>query len=186
MINGLVTTSHVSAWFPGIDHWQPGSWAVWSIIREHECPEEEADFDDDQNAFLGATRGCDTDDDEELDDEEKVAMRADPKELWRARDLEIQNAARVVVQDDTRNAHTRGGSNRVRANIPSEDPAYVQTLMAMERATGYTSTTPESELSDEGDECDEGDASDIAACEDVTAAVEEKEKADDGDGNARR
>ena len=184
MIDGLVITSHVSAWFPGIDRWQPDSWAVWSIIRG---PEEEADFDDDQNAYLGANRGRDTDDDEELDDDEKAAMRADPREFWRARDLEIQNAARVVVrQDDTRNAHkraARGGANRVRANIPSEDPAYVQTLMAMERVTGYTYTTPESELSDEGDEGDEGEVSNIAACEDVTAAVEEKEKAYGDDGN---
>ena len=56
---------------------------------------------------------------------------------------------------DIARAAARGRAHRVRQFTSDEDPAYVQTLMAMERITGYRDESDAEEES--GEESDEGD-----------------------------
>ena len=43
---------HASTWFPGEVNWQPNSWSVWDIIRDHKCNSD----DDDHEEWLGRRR----------------------------------------------------------------------------------------------------------------------------------
>jgi hypothetical protein len=45
---------HAATWFPGEDYWQPGSWAVWDVIRNHNCNSDE-EYDD-PDEFMGVRR----------------------------------------------------------------------------------------------------------------------------------
>ncbi len=45
---------HAATWFPGEDYWQPGSWAVWDVIRNHKCNSDE-EYDD-PDEFMGVRR----------------------------------------------------------------------------------------------------------------------------------